>query len=438
MRTFLRDIMIKGVKNLSEPIEITFAKKDINSFDELSNSNIKAIYGPNGSGKTAVVQAFKILYNVLGKQNYLKDTKEVNELFELLNKATNQIEIALNFFFENKKKDIQIFTYQLKIEFISGEFVITSETYSKREKEYLKNYVLIETKNGHLIESASIKEYADEFKNLLSSSSFLSVLIRKIYKEKTYFNRFYKEHLFLPFIDFLLNTVVLLDNHDLENSLRVDKIKNFVEAGYYSNLIFANKEDFKPNKPYYKKIEIKNFSTYLEDLKQKEQFLQIFKPEITKLDYRKIQQRFYSEDEESFYYIRESIVYPNYEIDLELESTGIKKLLNLYDGFKHLSRGGLLVIDELDSHINDIYLIKLIEYVSLYTRGQLIFTTHNVSPMDLLKTKKNSIDFLSISGKLSSWTQIGNYSPSNAYKTGMIKRLPFNISAEDFLRAFRN
>ena len=63
----------------------------------------------------------------------------------------------------------------------------------------------------------------------------------------------------------------------------------------------------------------------------------------------------------------------------------------------------IVIIDELDSHINDIYLIKLVEYVSEYLDGQLIFTTHNVSPMEVLKSKKYGIDFMTQDGRVVSW-----------------------------------
>lgn len=100
MRTFLRDVTIKGVKNLNKPIELVFSKKDINSFEELKDNNIKAIYGPNGSGKTTIVHAFTILSGILKKPNYIQDFRTVKYLNTLLNKECECIELSLNFFFE--------------------------------------------------------------------------------------------------------------------------------------------------------------------------------------------------------------------------------------------------------------------------------------------------------------------------------------------------
>lgn len=55
--------------------------------------------------------------------------------------------------------------------------------------------------------------------------------------------------------------------------------------------------------------------------------------------------------------------------------------------------GGIVFIDEFDSNIHDVYLCALLEYLMEYGKGQLCFTTHNVSPMDVLKHHKNQLTF---------------------------------------------
>ena len=67
---------------------------------------------------------------------------------------------------------------------------------------------------------------------------------------------------------------------------------------------------------------------------------------------------------------------------------------------------------------------------------QLIITTHNISLMECIKTNKHSIDFLSSDSILVPWVKNGNYKPSVVYKDGMIPYSPFNIDADDFMRAF--
>ena len=71
-----------------------------------------------------------------------------------------------------------------------------------------------------------------------------------------------------------------------------------------------------------------------------------------------------------------------------------------------------------------------------YGEGQLCFTTHNVGPMDVLKRRKKSIDFLSEDHNIYSWTKCGHYSPSNLYRNGMIEGSPFNVDSLDFMGVF--
>ncbi|RHO83813.1 ATP-binding protein, partial [Clostridiaceae bacterium AF42-6] len=130
------------------------------------------------------------------------------------------------------------------------------------------------------------------------------------------------------------------------------------------------------------------------------------------------------------------MVYDSYKIHAEFESTGIKKLIRLFGFLKEMVQGGIVFIDELDSNLHDVYLCALLEYLMEYGEGQLCFTTHNVGPMDVLKQRKKSIDFLSEDHKIYSWRKNGNYSPSKLYRSGMIEGSPFNIDSIDFIGAF--
>ena len=89
-------------------------------------------------------------------------------------------------------------------------------------------------------------------------------------------------------------------------------------------------------------------------------------------------------------------------------------------------------IKEIFNRISDL----AFEYLMEYGEGQLCFTTHNVGPMDILKQRKKSIDFLSENHKIYSWKTNGNYSPSRLYRNGMIEGSPFNVDSIDFIGVF--
>jgi len=69
--------------------------------------------------------------------------------------------------------------------------------------------------------------------------------------------------------------------------------------------------------------------------------------------------------------------------------------------------------------------------------GQLIFTVHNLGPMEILSnvSLKHTIDFLNGS-EITSWKRNGNYSVVRLYRSGAIKNCPFSINAATFVKTF--
>lgn len=440
MSVFLRNISIKGIKNLCEPVELTFCKKEIKNFDEVQDYNIKAIYGPNGSGKTAIVHAFQILKGFITETGYLFNKEKIKYLSELMNKACSHVEIKADFFFNNDNKDVVIYTYQVGIVKKNEGFEIANEKLSLKTAEYNKEKVIIETKQGEFVTYALSESIKSSFTNLLIKRSFVEILLDLVRKNDDELNdeitRGLNETFIVvkPILQLVYNMKVILDVKDEHVKLfptSDEKLEEMIKWRKENQELISMIETLGYNT---RLMSQKELDKYQKEVQRKVEFIKIFKPNIKNIEL--VYKTVVSSDNNKVYSVNEFIDYGDYSIDLELESVGIKKLMNLYNSIKFLSDGGILIIDELDSHINDIYLVKLVEYVSKYANGQLIFTTHNVSPMETLKSKKYSIDFMSMSGKVISWTQIGNYSPSKLYRKGMINGLPFNLDSEDLLGVF--
>ena len=168
------------------------------------------------------------------------------------------------------------------------------------------------------------------------------------------------------------------------------------------------------------------YSSYEEQIAKLSMFIQIFKPELVNIEVDK-------KDFDQFYKCNMKMIYENYTLDQEFESRGIKKMMDLFYYLEDACMGMITFIDELDSNINDVYLDKIIEYFILYGKGQLCFTSHNLSPMSVLKKNKNAITFISSVNTVHTWANNGNLSPENAYKNGFIEDSPFNVDASDFL-----
>lgn len=442
MAVFLRNITIKGIKNICEPAELIFCKKEVKNVKEFTDCNIKAIYGPNGSGKTALVHAFQILRGFITESGYLFNSEKKKYLSEIVNKSCKSIELKADFFHIDEAKNIVIYSYEVEILNKNDNFEIAQERFSLKTSEYNKEKIIIETKSG-VFSTYNLPDILNtHFTNLLNKRSFADILFDLIRKNEDELSEASNTGLseafglVKPLFELVYNMKVILDSKDehtklfpttnekLEEMIKWRKenqalISMMAQLGYKSRIMSQNELD-----------------KYKVEVEKKTHFIKLFKPNIKKIDL--VYKMAMSSADNKVYSVNEFIDYGDYSIDLELESVGIKKLMNLYNSIKFLSNGGILIIDELDSHINDIYLVKLVEYVSNYANGQLIFTTHNVSPMEMLKSKKNSIDFMSMSGKVASWKQIGNYSPSKLYKKGMINGLPFNLDSEDFLGVFNN
>lgn len=429
MRVFLKEIRFKGIKNIADYAHIQFTKKDVKNQKDLKGSNVKAIYGPNGSGKTALVYAFKIFQSLSMKKNYLLDDIELTKLYELTNKKTNNIELKFVFLFEDEEEKFKTYEYETKITRVENDYNIVYEKYTTRENEYAKDKIIYEVVDGNITHH-NFKTQKNHFLNLLTKRSLHNIWFYLNLKDSEKVDWSNDIELFYPLLSFAGDMRILLDTKDTHDGINTNKNLEKFDIEDFNNLtnfIKTNvKLGFNSKRVNQNKLEIIE-----SEIQNKSDFMRIFKPEIKSIH---IEKRLVETlNKTNYFQINEFIDYGDYKVDIEFESMGIKKLLEIYGLLKQLTHGRIVVIDELDSHINDIYLIKLVEYVSEYLDGQLIFTTHNVSPMEVLKSKKYGIDFMTQDGRVVSWTQIGNYSPTKMYQQGMIGGLPFNLSKEDFL-----
>ena len=168
------------------------------------------------------------------------------------------------------------------------------------------------------------------------------------------------------------------------------------------------------------------FENYKLKIKKLERFIQLFKRDLKSIDIDRTEAG-------DYYACKLLMNYGDYRVDTVFESTGITKLIMLFDSLNAAADGEVTFIDEMDANINDVYLSKIIDYFMQYGKGQLCFTTHNTSPMASLRNNKKSIAFLSSDNQIVEWKTNGNFAPDKLYKQGMIEYLPFNIEPEDFL-----
>lgn len=439
-RFYLLNISVSGIKCIKEEVRLDFYKKTVDKNFNPERYRVKAIYGENGAGKSALVTAIKIFRDLILNDNYLSESKTQEFLDEIINKTSKVFRFRLEFLvnFNNGK-----IVYQYTVQIGKGKgglYEIQYEGLKCKNGNYANNIyqTVFESQNGELISATGTEQekawVGKKTINLLSAHSFIYLYIMNMSEDAT-FDESLGSALFISVFACLTLTLSLrvylaeTDQHELYflrkrlKESRLDQ-QTFMEGilGRGNNVVSA----LDVNEKYVEKGE---FDNYKEKVGQLTQFIKIFKSDLISIDID-------AKEDGERYVCDLNLNYGNYVINKEFESTGIKKLIGLFDCFAAASQGLIVFVDEMDANLNDVYLCKLIEYFMYYGKGQLCFTTHNLGPMSALKENKNSIDFLSSDNHLIPWTSRGNATPENCYRNGMIEDLPFNVEASDFVGIF--
>lgn len=443
---YLVNYRVKGIKTLEEEVSLSFYKKTITMPLDTKEYNIKGIYGINGSGKSGIVASVDILRNLLLDDGYLNNPMVQKNLDAIINKKSKELFISADFLAEYKEKTY-LYRYEILLKkTVTDKYAISSEKLSYRLATSKKDDFnsLIEVKNG-IIDYIDIKNdeelkntFIQHTLNLLSMSAVSSVFLDKMYPYEEQINNIVSLDGVLLLINLGIRMKVYMDQSDnhidflLKNMLMYtmesDKDDTYIDS-LRKGAVRLNRSSIDAISGGTDLIAKPIYTRYEKKVKRLKEFIKIFKPDLTDISIDR------KEDGDN-YVCNLNMVYGDYVVHTEFESTGVKKLIRLFDFLQNMVQGGIVFIDEFDSNLHDVYLCALLEYLMEYGKGQLCFTTHNVGPMDVLKRNKKSIDFLSIDHKIYPWTTNGNYSPSKLYRNGMIEGSPFNVDSIDFIGIF--
>ena len=178
---YLLQLRIQGIKNIKEPIQLDFYQKTVDKNFDPSKYKVKAIFGENGSGKTAIILSVFILQNILLNKSYLLDKDSQTRLVESINKHTKSSFIECEYVI-NTGEEIDIFSYRVDFSIrddnrvhIDGELFQTKSNNSRNK--YKK---VFETKQGELIYYGNKDNFTvlqHKTQNLLEQQSFLTCVI---------------------------------------------------------------------------------------------------------------------------------------------------------------------------------------------------------------------------------------------------------------------
>ena len=365
-------------------------KSDISFSDKGVCNNIIGIYGQNGSGKTAVVEAINILKNLMIGMSLQKDLNfYINALSDKmilsytfkLNQNNNNyvlkytVKFNKNHDFDNNNLLIEVVNIvkeQLEI-FDSKKELIGSIIYDDKKKDKL---TLFDKKllNNEILSKEITNSVVLVAKQLSTSIIFQSILLKNIINSE------------------LLKNVLTLLNTYAKTNLFVIGMRETSLISTVDNLVLNIRSS--SGKGIFGKVLLNlfketNLSKDLMDfispeLERINEVINKLVPNI-KIDYVKL-----GDELDNNGILKSKIqlvsVINNKTIPLKYESEGIKKLIALCSVLISVynDESVCLVVDELDSGVFEYLLGEIVKIIHEGAKGQLIFTSHNLRLLEVL------------------------------------------------------
>ena len=387
---------------------------------EFKSNNISGIYGPNGSGKTAIVEALEIvqLYFTVNKYNITESNSNSDtnlsqmlkkEIFRLIKKGEKTLAIELEI---EGNKD----TFKIELSFtkdalnniiVSKENILVKDTLKKRQK--FKTFISLDNSEPLVYPKLILRNDTKmESNNIISQ-----ILLDQGISNQSLLVKFSELNSFIALI------YQLLEHNNskevkipLNNALDEFFVKFSVIFEYIRKIFIVTLQDQALSNLFLMKLTIHTKNSHgsapitlkgehnplhidiaQEVVNNVEQFNKIFKYLIPNSELIcKITPLEDSSETLVSLYIKKD----NIEINIDNESAGIKKLISIAAALIYCMQdeNALIVIDELDAHIFEYLLAEILKNMSEIAKGQLVFTAHNLSVMEVLDS--NSIIITSI------------------------------------------
>ena len=390
----IQKIKIINFKNVEEGV-IEF-KNNLIDRDINNKAEILGIYGQNGSGKTALVDASYFLKNLLSRLSL------PNDLFNYINADSKDSKLEFEFYI---KINFNVFlaNYEVGLRKTDKEAIISSErlTYSKLSADgwtnkssiieynvdsedlfnpkYRYNKILRDKDkniNLRVIQKLSMQKKS----SLIFNNEILSIINIALEKELidiiealTYFSR--------------CNLFVIPNNHNAIISMNILMPFSFrleQEKGITSGDVVIGLERISL-------INNNEFKLLKNIINQMNVVLNIIIPTL------KVELYEYGEQMDENGSIKQKVellsIRENVRIPIRYESEGIKKIISILSALiaMYNNKSICMIVDELDSGIYEFLLGELLKVIDDGGKGQLIFTSHNLRPLEILK--KDSVYF---------------------------------------------
>lgn len=400
----IKEVEMINIKN------VEYGKIDFLNYSSSSNklvhSEIIGIYGQNGSGKTAFVDAMGLIKHLIsGKElpknagDYIfknEDTATI-KLVYYLNYATREYqifyEVEIESTDESKAKVIQE-KLEYK-EFVDGEWKSKAGIieYHIKNKEYvfkpIKNYRLLTSKNAETQIDLGVARKMSE-KN--STSFVFSNEFEEIIKKNCAFKSYTDIILSLKYYA-NVNLFIIKNHHSgminmnvlIPFSFRLLDEKKVKQGDLAIGLL---KPLVVPKEVYHVAVKI---------IDQMNIVLETIIPGLN-INLKNYGEQLREDGREGIR-IELISIRDDIKVPLKYESDGIKKIISILSTLITMFNNPsvCMVVDELDAGIFEYLLGEILQIISESGKGQLIFTSHNLRPLEILET--NSIIFTTTNPK---------------------------------------
>ncbi len=390
------EVNLKNYKNISNG---TVKMADISNIEN-GIGDVLGIYGQNGSGKTSIISAVRIVKDIFSGKPLPSDIKE----YIMYAKDESEINILLYIKKDNKRYKVR---YKIVLSIDNETTFIKEESidywYKVYEDEnwdrvkglirntYNKNNIFPKYRNEELLSlyddnNDFIVNKKMKFKN--HESLIFSEELLKLISEHS--EKIGREYEILGILNhYALSNLFIIDNKKLAlsdaNILLPMNFKNYSNNEYISMGVMPiglNEATYLPREAV---NEIKT------SLRSSNKVISEIIPELRiKLKELKVQ---ISKSGEEEVLVELLSCREDAEIPIRYESDGIKKIVAvlhlLIAMFNYKSM--TVLVDELDSGIFEYLLGEILEILEQRGKGQLIFTSHNLRPLEVLN--KNNLVF---------------------------------------------
>lgn len=392
----IQSIDVEGFKNIQKGYIELLSYRQKNYYN--GKSEVIGIYGQNGSGKTAIIEAFELFKTIASGKKLPDDIK--NYIHELEDTAT------LKFIFYIERKDEKFLVYyEFSLRKKDGQAELYNEkiSYSQinEDSKKRKTDIIEYNINSKDVSILPKLRYNELTKNNKENEFNIEVCKRLSIKEKTSF-------IFNDNIEEIFeNNSTNIDYYNIINSIKYFARANlFIITNEHSASISLNfiplsfrmenndgvtTGDIAFDLLGTSNIDKAKYDIAIQIIKQLNLVLSTIIPNL-QLEIKNLGNEL-SENGEEVIKIQFMSVKKEMKIPLKYESEGIKKIISILSTLISMFNNPsiCLIVDELDAGIFEYLLGELLKIIEQKGKGQFFFTSHNLRALETLE--KESLVF---------------------------------------------